>query len=84
MNDERAHLEEVHHQLCNALTSLRSNLELVRLELRKDAPASGGDAIDVHVTEAEFAVDRLEELARSVVLWHSASRAKERVAEPAV
>jgi hypothetical protein len=71
---ERAHLERAHEELCTALTALRSNVELARIELRHvDAPESRGSAAIAHLAEVETAVARLEGLAREMRAWHDGS-----------
>lgn len=68
-DSELRRLELAHHELCTALTSLRSNVELVRLELRANGTPS---AVRDHLGEVEVAVQRLERLARAFRTWHAA------------
>jgi phage shock protein A len=68
---ERAHLEQTYHELCTALTTLRSNVELVRLELRPPSAQETADHVVGHLVELETAVDRLEELAAKLRGWHA-------------
>lgn len=68
---ERAHLEQTYHELCTALTSLRSNVELVRLELGPAPGPTATDEVVAHLGELEMAVDRLEELAQKLRRWHA-------------
>ena len=67
---ERAHLELTHHELCTALTSARSNVELVRIALRR-ATVPQDQGIVEHLSELEVAIDRLERLARDVRARHA-------------
>jgi hypothetical protein len=68
---ERAHLVIVHDELCTALTSLRSNLDLVRFRLAKERISS---SVDPLLQETGDAIDRLTELAREVKRWHAEGR----------
>lgn len=73
---ERAHLEEAYHELCTALTSVRSNVELAQIKLRGSAlSATERDVqIQVHLGEVETAVERLERLAKDLRVWHALSK----------
>lgn len=73
---ERAHLEVAHHELCTALTSVRSNVELARIMLRGSAASTTERDVQirVHLGEVETAVDRLERLAKDLRAWHALSR----------
>jgi signal transduction histidine kinase len=67
---EREHLARAHHEICTALTVLRSNVELVRIRLR-DAPLpENGVPVHEHLKELEAAVDRLRDMAREMKGWH--------------
>lgn len=68
---EMEHLERAHHEICTALTVLRSNVELVRVELRHDAEPSTHVAVQRHLTELDLAVDRLNRLAAQMRAWHA-------------
>jgi hypothetical protein len=68
--NEREHLERAHHEICTALTVFRSNVELVRIQLR-DAPLpEGGIPIHAHLDELEGAVERLLDIAHEMKRWH--------------
>lgn len=67
---EREHLEEAHHELCTALTVLRSRVELVRVELRDGSGDSAQIRVHQHVRELDLAVDRLGRLALRLRSWH--------------
>lgn len=71
---EQAHLEGAHHEICSALTVLRSNVELVRIELREDTDPGTRVAVHRHLTELDAAVDRLQRLAVAMKAWHSGAR----------
>lgn len=73
---ERAHLEEAHHELCTALTSVRSNVELAQINLRGNALSRTERdlRIRIHLGEVETAVVRLERLAKELRAWHALSR----------
>lgn len=66
---EMEHLERAHHEIRTALTVLRSNVELVRVELRHDAEPSTHVAVQRHLTELDLAVDRLNRLAAQMRAW---------------
>lgn len=70
---EQAHLEEAHHELCTALTCVRSNVELVRVELRRPGWPTRNGAIHIaaHLGEVETAVERLERLATDLRARHA-------------
>lgn len=68
--EERAHLEQAHHEICTALTVLRSNVELVRVNLREEADRSAQVEIHRHLGELDMAVDRLSDLAARMRAWH--------------
>lgn len=75
---ERAHLEEAHHELCTALTSVRTNVVLARIMLQADASAMDRDVrITAHLGEVDTAVERLERLAKDLRAWHALSRSHE-------
>lgn len=68
---ERERLEQAHHEICTALTVLRSNVDLVRVELRAE-PADPASQVVVqrHLSELDLAVDRLRRLAIQMRAWH--------------
>lgn len=68
---EKEHLERAHHEICTALTVLRSNVELVRVELRHDEDPSTHVAVQRHLTELDMALERLKRLAAQMRTWHS-------------
>lgn len=70
--DDRSELELAHQELCTALTALRSNVELVRIELRPDRAPEARQMVAAHLSELDLAVDRLERLARDMRQWHAA------------
>lgn len=69
---ERAHLERAHHEICTALTVFSSNVELVRIELRR-SPSSQGTSLPVqaHLDELDAAVARLRSIAKEMEAWHA-------------
>lgn len=71
---EKEHLERAHHEICTALTVLRSNVELVRAELRHDAGPATQLAVHAHLTELDGAVDRLKRLTVQLRAWHARER----------
>lgn len=69
------HLERAHEELCTAITVLRSNVELVRVELRREADAeSTRVVIQRHLSELDLAFDRLRCLAQQMRAWHHDAR----------
>lgn len=70
---EQAYLEGAHHEICTALTVLRTNVELVRIELRLDPGNRTPIALEPHLIELDAAVDRLQRLASAFKVWHSDS-----------
>lgn len=66
---ERARMAEVHHEICTALTVLRSNVELVRIDLRDGSRASEAATMHGHLIELDAAVDRLERVAQAIRGW---------------
>ena len=64
------YLEAAHHEICTALTVLQSNVELVRVELRREADPSIRITVQRHLSELDLAVDRLRRLAASMRTWH--------------
>jgi len=80
---EREHLERAHDEICTALTVLRSNVELVRVELRNDPNAPTQVLVQRHLTELDLAVDRLKRLALEMRAWHEIGAiAPEKGADP--
>lgn len=69
---ERAHLERAHHEICTALTVLRSNVELVRIDLRKEPHPKGRVTVHDHLGELDAAVDRLQTLVLTIRTWRGA------------
>lgn len=71
---ERERLARAHHEICTALTVLRSNVALVRIHLRGAARpgAVPGNAAPVHglLDEVEGAIERLHGTAREMRRWH--------------
>lgn len=67
----QAHLVRAHYEICTALMVLRSNVALVRVELRETAPAEVRVAVQTHLSELDLAVDRLRRLAAEMRGWHS-------------
>ena len=67
---EQEHLETAHHEICTALTVLRSNVELVRVELRHEGDPSTHVTVQRHLTELDMAVERLKRLAAQMRTWH--------------
>lgn len=67
---EREHLREVHHEICTALTVLRCNVALVRVELRDEADPRIASALGDHLSELDAAVDRLHLFARTLRVRH--------------
>lgn len=67
---ERERLEQAHHEICTALTVLRSNVELVRIELRGDPDAPSQVVVQRHLGELDLAVERLRRLALQMRAWH--------------
>lgn len=71
---EREHLERAHDEICTALTVLRSNVDLVRAELAREADGEAHPAVDPaverHLRELDMALDRLRGLARQMRVWH--------------
>ena len=81
---EQERLAQTHHELRTALTSLRSNVELVRIELRDPAraePAAREQRVAVYLVEMETALDRLVRLAEALRAWHALGKRTE--SEPA-
>lgn len=70
---ERAHLEEAHHELCTALTSVRTNVVLAHIILKAEAAAERDVRLRAHLGEVETAVERLERLAKELRAWHALS-----------
>lgn len=68
---EQANLEDAHHEICTALTVLRSNVELVRIELRGEPLDAHTIAVHGHLSELELAVERLQRLAATMRGWHA-------------
>lgn len=68
---EQEHLETAHHEICTALTVLRSNLDLVQVELRHEADAATHATLQRHLTELDAAVERLKRLASQLRTWHN-------------
>ncbi|HUR69412.1 MAG TPA: histidine kinase dimerization/phospho-acceptor domain-containing protein [Candidatus Thermoplasmatota archaeon] len=68
--DERTHLEHAHHELRTALTSLRTNVELMRIRMRTPVPGATVGLVASHLTELDRAVERLEDLAKEMRAWH--------------
>lgn len=68
---ELTRLEAAHYEICTALTVLRSNVELVRIELRHEADASTTIAVQQHLTELDAALDRLRRLAAQMRTWRA-------------
>lgn len=66
-----AQLETVHHEIRTALTVLRSNVELVRVELRHGADSPAHTAVKGHLGELDVAVERLKRLAEHIRTWHA-------------
>jgi hypothetical protein len=66
---ERAHLERAHQELRTALTTLRSNVDLIRIRL--DDGHGDPVAVAAHLMEVDSAVDRLVDLAQELKGWHS-------------
>jgi len=69
---ERGRYEQAHHVMRTALTTLRSNVELVRHGLRDHHPA-GEAGVQAHLEALDGAVDRLQHLAREMKAWHDAA-----------
>lgn len=67
---EREHLKRAHHEICTALTVFRSNVELVRLDLRGASLPGNGARIRAHLDELENAVERLRAIANEMKRWH--------------
>lgn len=70
---ERDHLERAHHELCSALTILRSNVALVRVELQEEKDPASRASVQRHLSELDGAVDRLLGLAVQMRAWHGES-----------
>lgn len=68
--DERDRLARAHYEICTALTVLRSNVELVRIELRHQPLDSDPVPLRAHLSELDGAVDRLRGLAHEMKQWH--------------
>lgn len=66
---ERARMAEVHHEICTALTVLRSNVELVRIDMRDGSRAGEVVAVYAHLVELDAAVDRLQRIAQVIRAW---------------
>lgn len=71
---ERGDLEQTHHDLCTALTIVRSRGDLLRRHLECDPDPARHVAGDAHVTEIDKAVDRLQGVALDPRTWHSGQR----------
>lgn len=69
---EQSPMERAHQELCTALTALRSNVELVRIELRPGRAPDTREMVAAHLSELDRAVDRLERLAHDMRSWHAA------------
>lgn len=67
--DPRPRIAHMHHEICTALTVLRSNVELVRIELRGDVPTDRQVLVQRHLVEVDLAVDRLRRLAVEMRSW---------------
>lgn len=74
---DRERIEEAHHELCTALTSVRSNVALARIQLQGVLAApERAVQIKAHLHEVETAVERLERLAKELRVWHARSRGR--------
>ena len=67
---EREHLERAHDEICTALTVLRSNLELVRVEITREHDPAAHPELHRHLGELDVALERLRGLARQMRAWH--------------
>jgi hypothetical protein len=71
---ERERLARAHHEICTALTVLRSNAALVRIQLRgasRPGVVQGAPApVHALMDEIERAVERLHGTAREMRRWH--------------
>ena len=67
---EREHLSRAHDELCTALTVLRSNVDLVRIELRGAPLPGNGIPVHAHLDELDGAVERLRGMAHELKRWH--------------
>ncbi len=68
---ELGHLEHAHHELCTALTTLRSSVDIIRTQLREDTSLGTRMKVAARLCAVETAVDRLERLAREMRAWHA-------------
>jgi len=68
---ERAYLERAHHEICTALTVFSSNVELVRIELRRAPIPDQGLPVHAHLDEIDAAVGRLRGIAKEMEAWHA-------------
>lgn len=63
-------LESDHHEICTALTVLRTNVELVRIELRQSdarhVDPREDALVDACLAELDVALDRIHRVARSL------------------
>lgn len=69
--DERDHLARAHHEICTALTVLRSNVELVRIHLRAAPLPASGIVVHAHLDALDDAVERLNDIAHEMKRWHN-------------
>lgn len=67
---ERERLARAHHEIRTALTVFRSNVELVRIQLRNAPLPENGTPVHAHLDELEGAADRLRDIAHEMKLWH--------------
>lgn len=79
---EREHLETAHHEICTALTVLWSNMELVRVELRREPEGAPRAALQTHLTELDAASQRLKRLTVELRRWHGGSPKPRRIDGP--
>lgn len=69
-SSEQAHLEVAHHELCTSLTVLRLAVELVRIRLRDEPPTPTTIAVQVHLADADQALERLDRVAFAIRARH--------------
>ena len=66
----RERLARAHHEICTALTVFRSNVELVRIQLRNTPLPENGVPVHAHLDELEGAAERLRDMAHEMKRWH--------------
>lgn len=66
-----ADLEQAHHDLCTAMTIVRSRGDLLRRELHGTAGPGRHLATETHLVEIDKAVDRLHDVALTLRAWRA-------------